>query len=86
VTFSIDYDRDVSAGFQKLHHGLAFTRHFCPPRFGIRILFQSAEFSAFEAEIDLFQLALGSLADGIAFAIKIDGLLFIDQRLLPDRD
>jgi hypothetical protein len=47
-------DRDLCAVFEKLHNLLAFSGQRRPPRFGIRILFQSAQVSVFEAEIDLF--------------------------------
>jgi hypothetical protein len=84
VGFSIHNDSDISAVFEELHNLFAFSGQLCPTRFGVGILFQSAQVSVFKAEIDLLKFAFGGLADGIAFAVKIDGFLFIDQRLLPD--
>ena len=86
VNFSINYYRDVFSILQKLHDLFALPGQLRPSGFGVRILFQAAEFSIFETEVYLLQLAFCSLPSGIDFSAEIDGFLVIDQSLLPDSD
>jgi hypothetical protein len=86
VNFAIHDYRDVFSILQKLHGLFAFPGQLRPSGFGVRILFQAAQFSILETEVYLLQLAFCSLPNGIGFSVKIDGFLFIDQSLFPDND
>jgi hypothetical protein len=52
---SIGDHADLSACSQKLHDFCALAGHFCPTRFGLRILFQSAKLNAVQFKIYLCQ-------------------------------
>src|SRR5579859_3767112 len=54
VNFRVYDHRNIFPPFQKLHHLSALPRHLRPSRFGVRILFQSPQFSILETEIHLF--------------------------------
>ena len=84
LNFPVRDDGDILSGLKKLHHRSAFAGQLRPPGFGVWILFQTAQFPAFESEIHLFQFAFCCLPNGISFAVNLDSFLFVDQGLLPD--
>jgi hypothetical protein len=53
VNFAVQNDCEMPAAIEKLNYLLSVSRQLRPPRLGIRVLFESAQVSAFEAEIDL---------------------------------
>lgn len=53
VNLSIHDHRNVLPVFQKLHNLFALPSHLRPSRFGIRVLFQAAQFSILKTEIHL---------------------------------
>lgn len=86
MNFAIHDYRDVFSILQKLHGLFALPGQLRPSGFGVRILFQAAQFSIFETEVYLLQLALYRSPNGISFSVEIDSFLIIDQSLLPDSD
>src|SRR5579859_4326629 len=53
VNFRVHDHRNVFPPFPKLHHLSALPRYLRPSRFGVRILFQSPQFSILKTEIHL---------------------------------
>jgi hypothetical protein len=77
---------NVSACSQKLHDFRAFTGHFCPTGFGLRILFQGAKVNAIHLKINLCEAMFRGSANGERrFADRYDFFLF-HERLVPHRD
>jgi len=77
---------DVSARAQKLHDFRAFAGHFCPSRFGLRILLQAAKFHAVHFKINLCQAIFACSANGEGRVADSYNFLLFHERLTPHGD
>jgi hypothetical protein len=82
----IRHDRYVPTAIKKLHHLPTFTRHRCPFRFSVGVLFESAKFVIFEPEVNLFEPPTRSLPDRIFFVSDLDVGCAVNKGLTPYRN